>query len=84
MYLARWLVVKDLTSPKPAIVSSLVHHPDHDATRPKFEVRVVFQVVDGGVGGGAVDRLRRCPFCVGSEPLHTTTTASVVDLTMRD
>ena len=81
MHLSRRLVVKNLTGSKPAIVASLVHHPDHDAARPELEVRVVFQVVDGGVGGRAVDRLRRCAFCVGSEPLHTTTPSCVVDLT---
>ena len=80
MHLSGRLVVKNLTGPKSAIVASLVHHPDHDAARPELEVRVVFQVVDRGVGGGAVYRLRRCALCVGSEPLNTTTPACVVDL----
>ena len=80
MHLSRRLVVKNLTGPKPAIVASLVHHPDHDAAWPELEVRVIFEVIDGGVRGGAIDWLRSCTLCVSSEPLHTTTPACVVDL----
>ena len=80
VHLSRRLVVKNLSSAKPAIVASLVHNPDHDAARPELEVGVVFQVVDGGVGGGAVDWLRGCTLRVSSEPFHSATPSCVLYL----
>ena len=44
---------------------------------------MVFQVVDGGVGGGAVDWLRGCTLGVRSEPFYTATPACVVHLIRR-